>query len=100
MDGCIRDGCILVNNGSLVVAVSNIFWNFHPEFLGKMMFNLTIIFFRWVGSTTNQIMLISQSFWMCTCIYIYICLYISIIDIDIDYTSYEWMDGPDCIGIL
>ena len=28
------------------------FWNFHPYYLGKWS-NLTSIFFKWVGSTTN-----------------------------------------------
>ena len=37
--------------GKLVV-VSNISWIFSPWFLGKWS-NLTSIFFRWVGSTTN-----------------------------------------------
>ena len=34
--------------------VSNIFWNFHPYLFGEDEPILKKIFFKWVGSTTNQ----------------------------------------------
>ena len=40
---------------------SNIFWNFHPEPLGKMLPHLRSIFFKGVGSTSNYI--IVSFFW-------------------------------------
>ena len=47
----------------LVVAVSpNSFGNFHPEIWGRW-YILAILFFRWVGSTTNQIVLVVYNWW-------------------------------------
>ena len=46
----------IIINHNWVVAAQIFFWTFHPENWGKFT-NLTVagcIFFRWVGSTTNQ----------------------------------------------